>query len=112
MRHDPVAAARAARALLILFEVLLKLIIGLVTGFGVALLVFGLLIYLGPGIELKDFSRGGLPPAESCISAGAGLLTTAFVLLVLFVGPVGRRRWFVPTEKSDQDSADGSAEMS
>ncbi|OHB80885.1 MAG: hypothetical protein A2V98_15475 [Planctomycetes bacterium RBG_16_64_12] len=82
----------------VVLEVVVKLLIGLVTGIGCGALVFGILLQRA---GVLDFSGPGPPPVETFTGVGAGLLTTALTLLVLFVGPFSRRRWFVADDRTD-----------
>lgn len=81
----------------VLLEVVVKLVIGLVTGVGCGALVFGVLLQKA---GVTDFSGPGPPPVETLTGAGAGLLAMALTLLVLFLGPYSRRRWFVSDDRT------------
>jgi hypothetical protein len=81
-------------AFLTVVEVLVKCLIGLITGGGVGALVFGIgLIKEG----ITDFSGYGPPPGPIFIGVGAGLLSAALTMAFMFVGPFSRRRWFIST---------------
>lgn len=61
---------------------LVKLLIAVAAGVGTGLIVFGL-----RAEERPQILEGRLPPPEMFLSIGAGLLTTAALLLVMFFFP-------------------------
>ena len=88
--------------LLVFFEICVKLIIGIVTGLGLGLVTFGLTIMQrGILLDFETFERNGPPPAEAILAGGVALLTTGLTLLILFLSPFSRRRWFI----TDQEQA-------
>jgi len=87
------------KVVFVLLEVVMKFLISLMAGGGAGLLIFGALL-MQEGVT--DFSGPSPPPVPTMIGAGSGLLVAALMLLVLFVGPFARRRWFGSAEKSDE----------
>jgi len=88
--------------ILVFFEICVKLIIGMVTGLGLGLVTFGLAIMQrGILLDFETFARNGPPPAEAILAGGVALLTTGLTLLILFLSPFSRRRWFI----ADQEQA-------
>jgi len=95
------------KVLLVLLEICVKLIIGIATGIGLGLLTFGVaLLQRGDLVDFKAFGRTGPPPAESILAGGVALLSLGLTLVILFVGPFSRRRWFV---LGDERAANNSA---
>ena len=87
------------KALSLVLEVVVKLLIGVAAGCGVTLATFAsLLIGTEKLTSFDQFAEAGPPPVEAILSAGAGLIALAAVLVVFSVGPLGRRRWFVAQE--------------
>ena len=92
---------------LILLEIIVKLIIGIATGIGLGLLTFGVtLMQHGVMLDFEALGENGPPPSELFLALGVALLSLGFTLLILFVGPFSRRRWFV---LDDERAADNSA---
>ncbi len=90
----------------VLLEAVVKVLIGLMAGGGAGLLAFGALLMQ---VGVTDFSGPGPPPVPVMIGAGSGLLAATLMLLILFVGPFARRRWFGSAEKSDEVGAGPSS---
>ena len=84
--------------LYVLLEVLVKCLIGSITGAGVGMLIFGIGLVVDGA---PDFNRYGPPPGPAFIGLGAGLLVGAITLMGLFFGPLSRRRWFVVSDVDD-----------
>ena len=91
---------------LVLFEVCVKLVIGIVTGVGLGLLAFGIsLMKREFVVDFESFAKSGPPPAESLLAGGVALVATGLTLLFLFAGPFSKRRWFVVGDvQADTDS--------
>ncbi len=92
---------------LILLEIIVKLIIGIATGIGLGLLTFGVaMLQRGDLVDFRSFGHDGPPPAESILALGVALLSLGLTLVILFVGPFSRRRWFL---LGDERAANNSA---
>jgi hypothetical protein len=91
------------RGLSLVFEVFVKICIALAVGLGVGMLTFGITLLAQGGLStFDDLERSGPPPADTFLAGGVGLLTMAIMLLILSVGPLARRRWFLsPREESE-----------
>jgi hypothetical protein len=74
-----------------------KVLISLFTGTGVGLVTFGLAVP-----KTEDIWRSYGPPAGFFLGLGAGLLTTAGMMVVLFFLPMFRREPTVPPGKPVQ----------
>jgi hypothetical protein len=79
----------------------LKVLVGLLVGFGVGLLTVGVYFPFDPGLR----GQYGSPPVGGLlIGVGVGLLASALMLLLLFFGP-----WARKTRTGRQRDADAPA---
>ena len=76
-----------AETLLAIGRGIVKLLISLFVGFGVGLVVVGYFSMQRPGV----WDKHEVPFGETCLGVGAGLLTAAITLSVLFFSTRARR---------------------
>ncbi len=88
------------RGVALVCEVVVKITIACAAGLGSGLVAFGVaLLKQGDAPRtFQDLERQGPPIVETFLAIGVGLLVMAGLLLILSVGPLAQRRWFVGSE--------------
>ena len=87
------------RGLSLILEIIVKIGIALAIGFGLCALTFGIALFYQSGVTSFDvLEKQGPPPADLFLACGVALLSMALTMIVLSVGPLARRRWFISSE--------------